>query len=491
MTKLGVAMRAAVMLALLASASMAGAETTATLSPGTIARIDDALSGPLFRNGVMAVAVFDPSTSTMLHERNADTSVMPASCLKAITSACALHYLGMEHTFGTAVEAHGPVAQGTLRGDVVIRGGGDPALASGKCSDALSSAAVTATWVSAVKAAGIRRVRGDIVGDASLYMDEPLAPGWMWEDIGNYYAAGTSALSWHDNLFYATFQPGKAVGDPAKLARTSPALTGVTFENLMKTGPAGSGDNGFIRGAEGTWQRTLRGTLPLGGEFTIKGSLPDPPLAAAEALREALRGAGIQVTGKARSGALSPEKASSIIAETVSPPLHRIVHTLNKQSHNLFAEMLLVAIGAETGTATRGGGIEAVLSMLKARSVPLGGIQMADGSGLSRLNLVTARAMVIFLASVIDDPWFEVWLESLPHLGEDADLKNRHRDTALKGRVRAKTGYIGGVRGLCGYIDARSGHRVCFAIIANGYSGSLTEVDQRTDAILAALHDAL
>jgi len=457
------------------------------------ATIDSLCSAPRYRHAVIGIAVVDPRTSEVVFERNSHTSLLPASCLKAITTAFALKQLGPEARFQTRLECIGEVADGVLTGAVVIRGGGDPTLGSDKVEGALSSGTLLAQWVEAVQRAGIREISGSVLGDPSYLPDDPLPSGWMWEDIGNYYAAGTSGLAFYDNLYHLYFRPGSRVGDPAKIVRTDPPIPQIRWTNQVRTGPADSGDQGYIYGQPGSWERLARGTVPLGPEFSIKGSVPSPHIVAADALRSALETSGITVRSPRRGGRVAaiPAGQPRTLAVTVSPPLSRIVHRLNKESHNFYAEMLLLHAGKAAGAQDRAQSIEAELAYLKSLGVPTGGMHINDGSGLSRLNFVTAIGMVRFLQAVQREPWFDVWLDSLPHMGVDADLKNRHADTPLKGRVRAKTGLIERVRGLTGYLDAKSGSRYCFAIILNGYEDSWVAVDGDVDIMLRALHDAL
>ncbi|MCX7716803.1 MAG: D-alanyl-D-alanine carboxypeptidase/D-alanyl-D-alanine-endopeptidase [Candidatus Sumerlaeaceae bacterium] len=458
-----------------------------------VATIDSLCSAPRYRHAMIGIAVVDARTSEVIYERNSEISLLPASCLKAITTAFALRQLGPEHRFETRLEAIGEVADGVLTGSLVIRGGGDPTLGSDKVDGSLSSGTLLSQWVEAVQRAGIREISGGVQGDPSYLPDDPLPSGWMWEDIGNYYAAGTSGLAFYDNLYHLYFRPGARVGDPAKIVRTEPPIPQIRWTNRMLTGPADSGDQGYIYGQPGSWERTTRGTVPLGPEFSIKGSVPSPHVVAADALRNALETSGIRVRSPRRHGRTLPVTSgeSRLLAVTVSPPLSKIVHRLNKESNNFYAEMLLLHAGKSAGAQDRKSAIEAEMKYLESLGVPTGGLRINDGSGLSRLNFVTAAGMARFMQAVQREPWFDIWLASLPHMGVDADLKERHADTPLKGRVRAKTGLIERVRGLTGYLDAKSGARICFAIILNGYDDSWVAVDGDVDVMLRALHDAL
>lgn len=456
-----------------------------TDTSGLKAAIEKVISQPRFRHAVVGIVVLDPDTSEVVYERNSEVSLTPASCMKAITTICALHFLGADHRFETKVEAVGPIKDGVLKGDIVIHGGGDPVLGCSRVEGSLSSETVMADWVKGIRAAGIKEIAGSVVGDASYFPDDPVPATWMWEDIGNYYAAGTSGLAFYENLYYLYFKPGAKVGDAAEIARTEPPTPEIKWANGMKTGAAGSGDNGYIFGVPGEMHRMTRGTIPMGGEFSIKGSLPDSAVTCANQLRAALEKAGIKVNGNP-PGAYD-DGPVTVVATTLSPPLSKIIYRLCKESNNFFAEMLLMHTGKAVGAADREGALKAEEAYLKSLGVPTGGMHFADGSGLSRRDGVTPIGMARMVAAVRNEPWFGVWLESLPWLGMDGDLAGRHKNTPLKGKVRAKTGLIERVRGLVGTIDAKSGKRYCFAMIANGYDGSWVEVDNQMDTMLEAI----
>lgn len=441
---------------------------------------------------VFAIYVLDPETSSVVFEHNAGYSVVPASCMKAITTAAALHTLGPDHRFRTTLEAAGEVdTSGVLHGDLVIRGGGDPTLGSSRVDGSLTSPTLFDGWVEAVQRAGIREITGAVLGDDSYLPWDSIPGEWTWSDIGNYYGAGTYGLCFNDNLYVLTLRPGASVGAAAGVIGTEPATPEITWHNEMKTGPPGSGDNGYIYGAPGEAERVLRGTVQIGPPFNIKGSLPDPALTVARMLEDRLETTGIVVTRAARSthGSRAPG-GKAILAKIESPPVRAIVRALNKQSFNLYPEMLLMHMAARTtGSATRSDAIAGEEQWLRSIGIDLTGVHILDGSGLSRNNLVTARAMAQLAAAMKESEHGRIWRDSLPNMGVDGDLRSRETTSPLKGRVQAKTGYIERVRGLCGYLQAKSGRDLCFGIIVNGYENKMREIDRDIDAILRGFYE--
>lgn len=462
-------------------------ETTSTVvSPANIAASLAASDG--YRHGVLAAHFVEVGTGREVLTLNAEKSVVPASCMKAVTTAASLSALGAEHRFRTDVVASGTVRGAALAGDLVIRGGGDPTFGSDRVPGSLSMDSVLDRITSALLEVGIREVTGDVIGDDSFLPWDPVPDGWEWEDIGNYYGAGTSGLCFHDNLFLLRFRPGNP-GQPAPINDTIPSIPGGSWTNEVLTGPPGSGDNASIFGAPGSPVRLVRGTVPAGDTFTIRGALPYPALACADMVAQRLRAAGIVVAGTPRcTRAVTPE-GGRVLVKFDSPPLGDIITTINKQSFNLYAEMMLMHTSAKLGDGSRASGLRATHEWLRRMDVPLGGWRIRDGSGLSRGNNVTAAGMASFAAAVTRTPVFDAWSRSLPVLGVDGDLAGRETTSPLRGRVRAKTGLISGARGLVGILERRDGSLVAFALFANQYSKPWTEVDRDFDALLRAVFE--
>lgn len=449
-----------------------------------------------YAHATVAFALADGASGEILAESDAGRAVVPASVVKAITTGATLHHFSPGHRFRTTLECSGTTSpDGVLLGDLIIRGGGDPTLGSTRVDGALSSATLLDQWTSAVAAAGIRAVAGCVVGDASCFTADPVPDSWEWVDIGNGYGTGTSGLCFHDNYYWVSFRPGASVGDPAPIVRTDPPMPELRWVNEMRTGPAGSGDQGYIYGAPFSSIRAARGTIPQGDpEFAIKGSFPDPAATLARLLCDRLTSAGIAVAQGFRSAHNESCSTDTLLLSAIdSPPLGAIIHKLNKHSQNLYAETLLLHLARQTGDGSRDAGLSAVRNFLRALKVPLGGVALHGGSGLSRTDTVTARALVAFFHAMQREPHFAVWRDSLPVLGVDADLRRRAQGTPVAGKVHAKTGYLGGppTRTLAGYLEGRSGRTYCFAFLVNHFGNSYTEVDRDVDAALLALFELL
>lgn len=381
--------------------------------------------------GIYAISM---STKEVILEENSDKSFMPASCMKVVTTGAALALLREERPFHTDLVYEGVLEEEVLRGNISVIGGGDPCLGSERL--AFSWDNQIQKWVDAIYDLGIRKIEGQVIGDAFSWEEAMAVPSWEWEDLGNYYGAGASALSFHENSYSLVFAPGDKVGAEAKILRIEPEVSGLEMQNRVLTGEAGSGDNASIYGCEYSCLRFVRGTIPLGvKEFTIRGSIPNPALWVETLLTNALEKKGILVEKKP-----FPSSSKTLIYREYSPPLSQIVYEMNQKSINLYAEHLIKKIGE--GNTERG--VSLCKEFWKSKNIEMNGFHMVDGSGLSRKNLVTPKQMVSMLCSMKENPYFR---DSLPCVGKQG---------------KAKSGFMSLSRGYVGYIGD-----IAFAVFVN------------------------
>ncbi len=414
-----------------------------------------------------------------LVRRNDEHGFMPASNLKLLVTAVALDQLGPDFRFRTTVMSDGGVSPGdsTLSGDLILRGSGDPAIS------ARFFRSTTEVWdqlATKVRAAGIRHVRGSLVADNSLYQPPFLANGWSWEDLNWWYAAPASALSYNDNVVDLTALPASNTGEPPVI-RITPSSSTVNVINRATTVSDRSGDHLVIARDTPGGALTLSGGIYRGSiGYMERVAVDSPGLFAASAFLDALARKGIRVDGPVKL-VQSPEeseavmsRAPAIVAQHESVPLAEIVRVINKRSHNFYAEQLLFALGAYRG---RGGGfrqgIEVEEKLLRKLGVNLNRIRLEDGSGLSRLNLVTPDMFIRLLTYMHSHPAAKQYFESLPVSGVDNGVRMMHR-TAADGKIHAKTGYIASVMALSGYACTLDGEPLVFSVIGNNWLISKT-----------------
>jgi len=413
---------------------------------------------------------------------NAEMSLAPASNLKLFTSSAALDILGEDHQFETSIYYDGKINNGILNGNIYFVGGGDPTLGYDLVKGSLPLNSLMNKLIDEFIREGINQINGDIYADDLLYEGTPIPNNWNWIDIGNYYATTVSALTINNNLYFLYFRPGKKVGNPAEVIRTEPEIPGLTFANFMKTGKKGSGDNGYIYGAPLQYNTTLRGTVPSGvNEFSIKGSIPDPPLFAVQYLKKKMIEAGIKVNGNTIK--LKEKKSynyATLITTIKSPPLKDIVYIINKRSDNLYTEMILKALALnQTGEGSTEKGNEVVEEYFKKNNINTDGLLLSDGSGLSRTDAITTRMMVDLLDILTKKNYFDAFYNSLAVVGDPNDIsyfKNTGRGTVIEKNARVKSGVIQGVRAYSGYLKNMSGRTIAFSLIANNFDGSGSRV---------------
>ncbi|GHC56801.1 D-alanyl-D-alanine carboxypeptidase/D-alanyl-D-alanine endopeptidase [Roseibacillus persicicus] len=441
---------------------------------GAAEPLDDFLKSPALKTASVGFAMvpLDPPEegedplSEVLH--NPDQALTPASVQKAITTATALQILGPDYRFVTKLYRSGD--------DVIIMGGGDPLLAS------TSLDAEFPAWHQALLDAGMTSIEGSLIADPSFFEDCTTPNQWLWGDIGNYYGAGACGLCFHRNSFEITFQPGE-VGQEAKMLSAYPRPPRVTFRNHMKTGTSGSGDQGYAYSGPERDLITLRGTVPAGGQFSIKGSLPNPALSCLSAFRSYLKKKDFPVNDIEVKRGTAPKEEDLLLA-VESPSLAKIIVPTNMKSVNLNAECLFKALTPEGKTTSSQ---KALHTHWKEQGVDLTGFLAHDGSGLSPQNTLTARQVAAILKLTNESEHAATFRASLPIAGRTGTMRGFGRGTAAEGRVMAKSGSMERVRAWAGYLKTESNKRFAFALLINHYNGSDSAVRSAASRFLAKL----
>ena len=419
------------------------------------------------RRGQWGAIVVSLTRGDTLYSRNADAAMQPASTMKLMTAAVALDRFGPDYQFSTDVLRDGTVgADGTLTGNLVLRGDGDPSF-SNRWLRGDANAPVT-ELARQVAASGIRRVTGDIVGDASGFEAKTVPDGWQKRYLQAGYAARVSALSINENLVWVSAYPGTGKGQARVVLE--PASTVIPLQANVRTVPGSRGGKIRVtRRADGTvvasgWIGSK--SVPRKYSFVIE----DPATFTAGAFRAALQAEGVVVDGGVRLAA-TPTGAEKV-ASFRSQPLARLVSVMNRESINHFAELIFrnAVRGPardRVGDAVSG---DAMLQELltKRAGVTPGAVRAADGSGLSVLDRITPRAMIQLLAYAHEAPWGPAFHASLPVAGESELLRHRMRFTPAQGNLHAKTGTTNEVVGLAGYVTAENGEVLAFCLIHNG-----------------------
>jgi D-alanyl-D-alanine carboxypeptidase/D-alanyl-D-alanine-endopeptidase (penicillin-binding protein 4) len=462
-------------------------------------------SSPAARTAFWGIRMVDLASGKTLYEANPDHFFVPASNTKLFTTAMALTRLGPDFTFRTRVVADGPPdAEGRIHGELRLVGGGDPNLSARAVPYRIGP--VTGNPLAAIEdladqvaARGVKRIEGDVVGDDTWYVWEPYAVGWSIDDPRSDDGPAISALTVNDNTLTLNIRPGVAVGSPAVLA-LNPPVEYYLLENRVRTVAAEGDRRVRMERIPGSRDVRLWGTLPLRdrGQEMLLG-IDDPALYAAAALRQALEERGIAVGGSIRTRHLYPDQAIEPapapaeelgleLASRISAPLLEDLRITDKVSQNLHAELALRAVGrARRGIGSFEVALEEEKAFLAEAGIEPGAYNLLDGSGLSRLDLVTPAAVVKLLRYMYDSPARDNWISLLPVGGQDGTLATRFGDGAAAGHIHAKTGSLSHVSALSGYAEKPGGQWVAFSILVNNYNGSAAEVRGVMDGICSLI----
>ena len=442
---------------------------------------------PAFNHSIWAVLVESTVSGQPLFELNSSKLVMPASNMKLLTLSAAAEMFGWDHTFETRLVSSAPLEAGTLRGDLIVIGGGDPSIGErGEPRGVLQS------WAQQLWDAGVRAIDGRIVGDDDQFDDEGIVPGWSWDDIPYGFAAPVGALEYNEGSVDLVVRAGAAAGAPVSI-EVRPGASGLTIENDLITSAEGGILSLTLRRLPGSQHLRVAGQVPARTpEFVRTASVDNPTEFFVSALRSALMARGISVAG----GAVDidqivphPDSAGArLLLSHRSPPLAELAGTMMKFSQNLYAESLLKALAAREGIGTTDLGRRMVREILRTWGVSGDSVVMADGSGLSRYNYVTPEVIVRILQHLHEDPAHaEAFVPTLPVAGQDGTLFRRMQGTAAENNVRAKTGTLANVRALSGYVTTKDAEVLVFSIIANNFNVSAAAIDEAADRALVRL----
>jgi D-alanyl-D-alanine carboxypeptidase/D-alanyl-D-alanine-endopeptidase (penicillin-binding protein 4) len=469
------------------------------------ARISEVLRKAELAPGMVGIKVSSLDTGKVLFEENANKLLRPASNMKLYTLAAALDRLSPNYRFVTSVYALGkPDSDGVVKGDLIIYGRGDPSFAArfnnGDYFKGLDNLA------DRIAAAGVKRVKGDLVGDESHFTGQRYGSGWEWEDLQWWYGAEVSALTVDDNSLDLSVKPAPEVGKPAVIS-TGPPDPLLKISNRVTTSARGSRRDLNVERDLGQNTMTISGSIALDDRgYTASVGIADPAQLFVYLLRDALARKGVTVIGKsrtvdARSGtSIVPKQALAVanlqttsttpleIARLESPPLSLIAAQTLKPSQNLYTELILRTLGTmispeasrTTSRTSEGVGLEVVKSFLKEAGLSPNSLVLSDGSGLSRNDMITAEATLELLTYMHRHRYGSVFRDALPIAGVDGTLRNRFKGTVAENNVHAKTGSLSSAASLSGYLTTTAGENLVFSIMVNNFP---EDIEPRTVCI--------
>ena len=429
-----------------------------------------------FKHAAIGMYVVETKTAKIIFEKNAEMGLVLASCQKLITSAAAFGLLGNNYRFKTELGYDGTIADGILNGNLFIRGYGDPTLGSWRWPDTKAQV-IMKNSTDAVLLKGIKKINGNIASFTGNWESNSTPGGWVWEDIGNYYGAGASAINWRENQYDLMLKAGNAIGDAVSITGMKPILKDVELSSELTTAAKGSGDNAYIYLAPNSTHGLVSGTIPVGeNNFVIAGAMPAPDKQLINELADALNEKNISLVSN-QQGSISSLKTflpddSKILLHIQSPPLDSINYWFLKKSINLYGEAFVKAIAFEKdkfGSLEKG--IELIKDFCSKNGIEKSAIHILDGSGLSPANRVTTKALVTVLQYAKQQSWFASFYNALPQMNG----------------IKMKDGYIGGVRSYTGFIQSKNGATYSFSFIINNFDGSAATVREKMWKVLDVL----
>ncbi len=436
--------------------------------------------------------------------------LIPASTLKLLTTGSALHALGSDYRFSTELGYSGRIEDGVLFGDLYIIGKGDPTIGM---KDALSIPLdkIFGEWKNIIQNAGIKEIQGRVIGDGRYYEGMLEHSTWSWEDIGTYYGTGGSALSFYGNVLDFRMESGNKLGDSVSIKQSYPITPWMTFINKASTGREKTGDQVYMFGNNLAPIAEFRGTFAMDRRpKTLCCSNKFSEYTLAEYFSNYLFNNGIICKEEAadcgyvfRAPEIVPIDSIIIIGKTLSNTLDKIALRTNYISDNFYAEALLKKLGkeyegsAEYDASTRA--LRRIITQIIGKSIS--GVQIKDGSGLSRQNYISSEFMTNFLIGMSKSPSFESFLTSIPNPGSKGtvDIFLIKEPEEIRARIFLKSGSMNNIRCYSGYIlpkgcsdinkmsNVEKKEIIAFSILCNNFTSSQGQVQKAIESLILSL----
>ncbi|MBP6089887.1 MAG: D-alanyl-D-alanine carboxypeptidase/D-alanyl-D-alanine-endopeptidase [Crocinitomicaceae bacterium] len=442
------------------------------------------------KNASIGFKCIDLNTNTEIASLNASIALPPASTTKLFTTATALELLPKDLKPATRFYVEGTITEGVINGNLWIRGGGDVSLGSAYFNKPGSENAFLGQWVDTLQKLGIKKINGSIYVDGSEFGYKGTPEGWGWSDIGNYYGAGHAGICIYDNALKYKFSTSKVAGGKTTLLSTFPIVPALNFKNYIVSSNINN-DQSYVYGAPYSYERFGTGSLPLNKEiFTVKGSLPDPEYQLAQDFTAYLKQKGIAVNNGFKTVRTNQENtvpnyaAFHLIYTHFGNSILDIATIANQKSVNLFAEGLLGILAyQQTGNGETEVGIEQVIKYW-SKKIDVSGLQLHDGSGLSRSNGISASHFCALLKEMYTSKNYTSFLNTLPIAGKSGTIASLCKNQLGEGRIYAKSGTISKIKSYVGYVYSTSGKKIAFAITVNNYTCNNAELRQQIEYLL-------
>jgi len=468
-----------------ACARVTGAPRPSTNELATLRyAIDSMLAAPDLRHARWGVLIVDPERGDTLYSRDAGKLFIPASNMKIVTAAVAIETLGPDFTFATPILMRGVVRDSVIDGDLLVMGRGDPSVSDHMAGDAMLPlrAIADSLWQR-----GIRVVRGKLEAFGDAFPDAHVGFGWGWDELDETYGAAVDELLFNEGFADIHVRAGHSPGEPIA-TRVSPARTFPRLRVEATTVVRGTGRDSLARleAVKDTLRGDviLKGTIPAGDTAVVSVTFRDPDEAYLAALAEALRDRGMRIV----DSVLAPATTIDTLFVAQSPPLSQVLVAFMKPSQNQLGEMLFKSVAlARTDTGSARVARRLFTEQLRGWGAEGDGFIVWDGSGLSRRDLVSPETLVRVLDTMRRSPHFQTYYDAMPIAGVDGTLRARMRGTTGEANVHGKTGTLGNVRSLSGFVTTAGGATLIFSVLCNNYLVSTEYVSRVQDSVAVRL----
>ncbi|MCW9706666.1 D-alanyl-D-alanine carboxypeptidase/D-alanyl-D-alanine endopeptidase [Fodinibius salsisoli] len=431
------------------------------------------------------------STGNILDGYNFDKNVRPASNLKLLTSAMILNELEPNFTYHTKLYGVGIQAGNVWKGDIIIRGSGDPSI-SGTFyhKDRFH---VFEKFYQALDSLGIKQIDGSLIGNDSYFDQQVYPKGWSWDDLSFYYGVEVNALSFNENAVDLRVYAKNRIGEKPDIEWFPFDTDYVDFVNEQIITPSNSEYDESYRRIMGTNTILLRSSLPQNYVEKESLSILDAPRFFVDTFKKYLEQGGIKLTEPIVVESNSrnwKESRYKVLKEHQSVSLHKLLEPMNKESNNFYAEMLLKTAAAEhydTPGSTELG-VSLIESFAESMDMNEDDLVLSDGSGLASSTLLKIEGLSKMMVKMRSNPYFKAYKNSLAIAGKDGTLEHRFNNTPVEGRLYGKSGYISGVRALSGYLEAASGQPLVVSVITNNYTESTSYIDSIQEEIVQKIY---
>ena len=420
------------------------------------------------KHAISSLYVIDAKTGAVLFDKNSQIGLAGASTQKIVTAATAFELLGKEYRYKTELGYVGEIISGNLNGDIVVKPTGDPTFGSWRWPFT-SEENILKKFTGSIVGKGVKDVYGSVDIFKKNWTSQLLPDGWIVQDIGNYYGAGTSSLNWRENQFEVLLTSGSSIGDSVRITGYKPILYSQNYISEVKAAKKGSGDNAYI------YQNpnVIRGTIPVSeNNFVIAGSMQMPDWQFQKTLSDSLLSVGIDVNHPKMAKFTYDITKFKNIYTHYSPSLDSIIYWFLKKSINLYGEALVKTFAYEKqGFGSTDSGVNIVKKFWKDKGLDEDELNIYDGSGLSPLNRITTHAQVEVLKYAKTKNWFPYFYDALPDYNG----------------MKMKSGTISDVKGFCGYHKAKDGKEYIFSFLVNNYNGKTSGVVNKMYKVLDVL----